>query len=168
MATPNPASSTPSFFTLPVFNTSHPIFHGRLRSMQVDGDGNCLFRALLRAAGHIDANHLEPRRNCVDVIAQNWEDYTHQVNAIHQNAPALTTLTNEPFSTKESYATYMGLSWSLGLRSRSSSLRKNLATTVTYLGHRRWLPTSSVNQLLSHCTLIYTTYYPYFILGATL
>jgi hypothetical protein len=74
---------------------------------EVDGDGNCLFRALLRAAGHIDANHLELRRNCVDVIVQNWEDYTHQVNAIHQHAPAFTTLTNEPFPTKESYAIYM-------------------------------------------------------------
>jgi hypothetical protein len=40
MATPNPASSTPSFSTLPVFSTPHPIFHGRLRIMQVDGDGN--------------------------------------------------------------------------------------------------------------------------------
>jgi hypothetical protein len=75
--------------------------------MEVNGDGNCLFRALLRAAGHIDANHLELRRNCVDIIAQNWEDYTHQVNAIHQNAPAFATLTNEPFPMKESYATYM-------------------------------------------------------------
>jgi hypothetical protein len=60
MATTNLASSTPSFSTLPVFSTPHPIFHDRLRSiMQVDGDGNCLFRALLRAAGHIDANHLD-------------------------------------------------------------------------------------------------------------
>jgi hypothetical protein len=107
MATPNLASNNPSFSTLAVFSTPHPIFHGRLRIMQVDGDGNCLFRALLRAAGHIDANHLELRRNCVDVIVHNWEDYTHQVNAIHQTAPAFATLTNEPFPTKESYATYM-------------------------------------------------------------
>jgi hypothetical protein len=75
--------------------------------MEVNEDGNCLFRALLRAAGHIDANHLELCRNCVDVIVQNWEDYTFQVNAIHQTAPAFATLTNEPFPTKESYATYM-------------------------------------------------------------
>jgi hypothetical protein len=107
MATPNLASSTPSFFTLPGFSTPHPIFHGRLRIMQVDGDRNCLFRALLRAAGHIDANHLELRRNCVDFIVQDWEDYTHQVNAIHQTAPAFATLTNKPFPTRESYVTYM-------------------------------------------------------------
>jgi hypothetical protein len=102
MATPNLASNNPSFSTLAVFSTPDPIFHGRLRIMQVDGDGNCLFRALLRAAGHIDANHLELRRNdqCVDVIVQNWEDYTHQANAIHQTAPAFATLTNEPFPPK--------------------------------------------------------------------
>jgi hypothetical protein len=95
------------FSHFPVFSTPHPIFHGRLRIMQVDDDGNCLFRALLRAAGHIDANHLELRRNCVDFIVQDREDYTHQVNAIHQTAPAFATLTNEPFPTRESYATYM-------------------------------------------------------------
>jgi hypothetical protein len=106
-ATSNPTSSTPPFSTLPEFSTSHPIFHGRLRIMEVDGDGNCLFRALLRAAGHIDANHLELRRNRVDVIVQNWENYTHQVNTIHQTAPAFATITNKPFPTKKSYATYM-------------------------------------------------------------
>jgi hypothetical protein len=115
MATPNLASNNPSFSTLAVFSTPHPIFHGRLRIMQVDGDGNCLFRALLRAAGHIDANHLELQRNCVDVIVQNWEDYTHQANAIHQTAPAFATLTNEPFPTKESYATYMSCPGHWGL-----------------------------------------------------
>jgi hypothetical protein len=102
MSPPNPASSTPSLCTLPVFSTPHPIFQGQLHTIQVDGDGNCLFRALLRAAGHIDANHLELRRNCVDVIVQNWEDYTHQVNAIHQTAPAFATHKIEPFPTKES------------------------------------------------------------------
>jgi hypothetical protein len=45
---------------------------------------------------------------------------------------------------------------------------KNFATTVAYLGHSRWLPTSPINQLLSHCTFVYTMYYPYFIFGATL
>jgi hypothetical protein len=109
MSTPTPVFSTPSFCTnFPCSAPDpHPIFHGRLRIIQVDGDGNCLFRALLRAAGQIDVNHLELRRNCVDVIVQNWEDYTHQVNAIHHTAPAFATLINEHFPTKESYATYM-------------------------------------------------------------
>jgi hypothetical protein len=105
-STPNLASSTPSPCILPVFSTPHPIFHGRLHIMQVDGDGNCLFRALLRAAGHTDASHLELRRNCVDSIVQNWEDYTHQVNAVHQTAPAFAALTNEHFPTKKSYDAY--------------------------------------------------------------
>jgi ribonuclease HI len=102
-----PSSSIPSFNTLPSFNTPHPIFHDRLRVIQVDGDGNCLFRALLRAAGHTDADHLELRKNCVDVINHNWEEYTHQANSIHQAAPAFATTTSEPFPTKEFYATYM-------------------------------------------------------------
>jgi hypothetical protein len=134
MATPNLASNNPSFSTLAVFSTPHPIFHGRLRIMQVDGDGNCLFRALLCAAGHIDANHLELRRNCVDVIVQNWEDYTHQANAIHQTAPAFATH-KRTFSHQRILRYLYVLSWSLGLRFGGRSLRKIFATTITYLGH---------------------------------
>jgi hypothetical protein len=125
-STPNPASSTPSFSTLPVFSTPHPIFHGRLRIIQVDSDGNCLFRALLRAAGQIDANHLELRRNCVDVIVESWEDYTHQVNAIHHTAPAFATLINKPFPTKESYATYMSCPGHWGSEIEAVVCAKNL------------------------------------------
>jgi hypothetical protein len=125
-STPNPASSTPSFSTLPVFSTPHPIFHGRLRIIQVDGDGNCLFRALLRAAGQIDAKHLELQRNCVDVIVQSWEDYTHEVNAIHHTAPAFATLINEPFPTKDSYATYMSCPGHWGSEIEAVVCAKNL------------------------------------------
>jgi hypothetical protein len=96
-----------SFSHLPVFFTFNVFYHNKLRLIAVPGDGNRLFRALLTAAGFLDDNHLQLRKLCVQHITQQWPQYTHQANAIHQDAPDFAASNNEPFPSSNHYDTYM-------------------------------------------------------------
>ena len=102
-----PRSHTPPIS--PTFPTTHHIFAGRLTRCLVQGDGNCLFRAILLAHGQQDTAHHTLRLACVQSITADWETYTHQINAVHQDTPAFSSDTNEPFPTPAHYSNYMSI-----------------------------------------------------------
>ena len=92
---------------LSVFQTADPIFSGRLRISPVVGDGSCLFRALVRAARQTDLTHTRLRQLCVHAIVSDWHTYTHQLNAVHSEAPQFASSSDEPFPTSDRYSAYM-------------------------------------------------------------
>lgn len=110
-STPGPFLPVPP---LPVFNTSYAIFAGQLCTSAVTGDGNCLFRALLRANAQDDSTHSQLRHACINHILANWEDYTHALNAVHHDTPAFSIRDNEPFPTPAHYSTYFSTPGTFG------------------------------------------------------
>ena len=99
---------------LPMFITTQHPFVGQLRLSQVLGDGNCLFRALLRAHGQDDSTHLQLRHACIASILANWEAHTHALNAVHHDTPIFSITANEPFPTAAHYFTYFSTPGTFG------------------------------------------------------
>ena len=99
---------------LPIFPTTHPVFTGQLRISTVAGDGNCLFRALLRAQGRDDSTHAQLRQACITDVLANWQDQTHALNAVHHDTPVFALADNEPFPTPAHYSAYFSTPGSFG------------------------------------------------------
>jgi hypothetical protein len=81
---------------LPLFRTPDPHFKDLLRRSNVAGDGNCLFRAFLRANDLDDNRHAELRQKCVSHITVHWNRYEKYCNLIHSKSPDFPPFTIRP------------------------------------------------------------------------
>jgi hypothetical protein len=90
------------------FSTNDPLFQDTFHISTVRGDGNCLFRAILRALGRSDTDHHSLRLKCVEHITSNWNEYANYVNWTHKTAPYFSSRQiSTPFRTSADYAAYM-------------------------------------------------------------
>lgn len=104
----------PQVLPLPMYRTTDSVFADQLRISAVAGDGNCLFRALLRAHGHDDSSHLQLRHACITHILEQWETHTHALNAVHHGTPAFSITNNESFPTPAHYSAYFSTPGTFG------------------------------------------------------
>jgi hypothetical protein len=68
------------------FQTTNQFFPDLLQISPVAPDGNCLFRAILRATKQDDSNHMELRTECVAAVINQWDRYSLQADVIHKVA----------------------------------------------------------------------------------
>jgi hypothetical protein len=87
------------------FITHDPLFRGLLFKSDVAGDGHCLFRAILRALGLNDRDHLQLRQQCGHHVIVHWNRYKDHANYIHSEAHDFANLRNNQNS--DDYRSFM-------------------------------------------------------------
>jgi hypothetical protein len=92
---------------LPLFRTPDTRFKDLLQRSNMIGDGNCLFRALLRALDLNDNHHTDLRQKCVSHITTRWNRYEKYCNLIHSDSPDFPPFTTRPFIRASDYVAYM-------------------------------------------------------------
>jgi hypothetical protein len=66
------------------FHVHDQRFNDLFFQSRVFGDGNCLFRACLRALGHPDDDHAQLRQRCVQHVVSHWPQFAEHANYIHR------------------------------------------------------------------------------------
>jgi hypothetical protein len=71
------------------FSVQESIFQNFLYKQNTRGDGNCLFRAILKAVGEPETHHMALRYHRAKYVSSNWSSLAVEANLMHKFFPQL-------------------------------------------------------------------------------
>jgi hypothetical protein len=109
------------------FPVQESLFQNFLYKQNTRGDGNCLFRAILKAVGDPETHHMALRHYCANYVSSNWSSLAVEANLMHQFSPQLPETARSsyhPFPTAKEYADFMKVNghWGCNLEARAAAI----------------------------------------------
>jgi hypothetical protein len=109
------------------FLVQESLFQNFLYMQKTRGDGNCLFRAILKAVGDSETHHMALRHHCANYVSSNWSSLGVEANLMHQFSPQLPETVRSsyhPFRTAKEYADFVKFigHWGSNLEARAAAI----------------------------------------------
>jgi hypothetical protein len=109
------------------FPVQESLFQNFLYKPKTRGDGDCLFRAILKAVGDPKTHHMALRHHCANYVSSNWSSLAVEANLMHQFSPQLPETVRSsyhPFPTAKEYDDFMKVNghWGSNLEARAAAI----------------------------------------------